>query len=68
MSNERDDSEIIEMRSRQLQNFGEWLANAGLDPLDYELVEERRGDGTVVWYFQKRIHADKIQVTTQSNN
>ena len=55
MSNTDERFEIIERRNQLLGSFAEWVMKAGLNPLNYELIEEHRKDGIIVWYFQKRV-------------
>lgn len=61
MSNEERRVEIIETRNRHLESFADWMIRSGLSPLDYEFVEEKRSDGVLVWYFQKRVKNDAIE-------
>ena len=56
-----EESEISQIKHRNISLFVEWMIKGGLNPLDYELVEERRADGITLWYFQKRTKNEEIQ-------
>lgn len=57
-----NEAEIIEKRSRLLENFADWMIKSGLSPLDYVLVEEKSGDGVTFWYFRKKIDTNEVQI------
>ena len=55
---------IEKRRNVFLEKFADWMSKAGLDPLDYELIEEHREDGVVAWYFQKRTSDEAVEDAT----
>ena len=68
MNNDDARSKVVERRNDILESFVEWILKAGLNPLDYELVEEHRADGVIAWYFQKRIKDEPIEDATGNSH
>ena len=56
-------SAMLDRREAELNRVWKRV-NAGLDPLDYELVEERRDDGSTVWYFPKWASGGAVEDAT----